>query len=131
MTMPFRGADCGRRREPCPRSSYPRALRDVSLVLASLAGAATCVGLAAQQPAERPAAPPMPALLQSYHPVTAERLKKPADEDWLMIRGTYDGWGFSPLAQITPPTSRAAAGMVVRDRRWRVVTRRRLSSTTA
>jgi alcohol dehydrogenase (cytochrome c) len=37
----------------------------------------------------------------SYNLVTAERLKKPADADWLMIRRTYDGWGYSPLTTIT------------------------------
>jgi len=36
----------------------------------------------------------------SYAPVTEERLWRPADGDWLMIRRTYDGWGFSPLQQI-------------------------------
>ena len=41
-------------------------------------------------------------ILQNYKPVTAERLKKPEDSDWLMIRRTYDGWGYSPLDQITP-----------------------------
>src|SRR5580698_3497712 len=45
---------------------------------------------------------PMPAILQNYQPVTAERLLKPEDGDWLMIRRTYDGWGYSPLDQITP-----------------------------
>ena len=35
-----------------------------------------------------------------YKPVTAERLIKPDDGDWLMIRRTYDGWGYSPLDQI-------------------------------
>ncbi len=44
----------------------------------------------------------MPAILKAYPPVTAERLLKPADGDWLMIRRTYDGWGYSPLDQITP-----------------------------
>ena len=43
-----------------------------------------------------------PAVLKNYRPVTAERLKSPSDEDWLMIRRTYDGWGFSPLSDITP-----------------------------
>src|ERR1700683_751196 len=43
---------------------------------------------------------PVPLLLQNYSPVTAERLKNPADGDWLMIRRTYDGWGYSPLNQI-------------------------------
>ena len=33
--------------------------------------------------------------------MTPERLKKPEDGDWLMVRRTYDGWGYSPLEQIT------------------------------
>jgi alcohol dehydrogenase (cytochrome c) len=45
---------------------------------------------------------PMPAVLQNYSPVTADRLKKPEDGNWLMFRRSYDGSGFSPLAQITP-----------------------------
>ena len=40
--------------------------------------------------------------LREYKTVTAERLTKPDDGDWTMIRRTYDGWGFSPLSQITP-----------------------------
>ncbi|PYS29587.1 MAG: PQQ-dependent dehydrogenase, methanol/ethanol family [Acidobacteria bacterium] len=60
-------------------------------------------GIAQQQPAP-PAPPPapMPPILENYKPVTADRLKKPEDSDWLMIRRTYDGWGYSPLDQITP-----------------------------
>jgi alcohol dehydrogenase (cytochrome c) len=58
--------------------------------------------LAAQQaPAPAPA-PALPPILQNYKLVTAERLKKPEDGDWLMTRRTYDGWGYSPLSQITP-----------------------------
>src|SRR5258705_11835676 len=38
--------------------------------------------------------------LRNYKPVTAERLLKPEDGDWLMIRRTYDGWGYSPLDKI-------------------------------
>ncbi len=45
---------------------------------------------------------PLPPVLQSYQPVTAERLKQPEDSNWLMIRRTYDGWGYSPLQEITP-----------------------------
>jgi alcohol dehydrogenase (cytochrome c) len=50
-----------------------------------------------------PAFPPpvMPALLQNYQPVTEARLKNPEPENWLQIRRTYDGWGYSPLKQIT------------------------------
>src|SRR5215468_2390596 len=40
-------------------------------------------------------------LLKSYKPVTAQRLLKPEDGDWLMVRRTYDGWGYSPLEKIT------------------------------
>src|SRR4051812_49410503 len=58
----------------------------------------TAMHLSAQQAAP----PPMPTVLQNYKAVTAERLKKPADADWLMVRRTYDGWGYSPLEQITP-----------------------------
>jgi alcohol dehydrogenase (cytochrome c) len=45
---------------------------------------------------------PMPAVLRNYQPVTAERLKNPEAGNWLSIRGTYNGWGYSPLDQITP-----------------------------
>jgi alcohol dehydrogenase (cytochrome c) len=33
--------------------------------------------------------------------VTADRLRNPGEGDWLMIRRTYDGWGYSPLNQIS------------------------------
>ncbi len=65
------------------------------------AGAATLGSVLMAQQAGQPPAP-MPALLQSYKPVTAERLKRPEDGNWLMNRGTYNGWGFSPLNQLTP-----------------------------
>jgi alcohol dehydrogenase (cytochrome c) len=45
---------------------------------------------------------PVPDILQRYAPVTAERLKKPEDANWLLFRRTYDGWGYSPLRDITP-----------------------------
>src|SRR5262245_30738290 len=51
---------------------------------------------------ERQAPAPTPALLHHYPPVTAERLLKPEAGSWLMVRRTYDGWGYSPLDQITP-----------------------------
>jgi alcohol dehydrogenase (cytochrome c) len=58
-------------------------------------------GPAQQTPAAQPV-PPTPSILQNYKPVTAERLLKPEDSDWLMVRRTYDGWGYTPLDQITP-----------------------------
>jgi alcohol dehydrogenase (cytochrome c) len=40
-------------------------------------------------------------MLQKYQSVTIERLQKPEDGNWLMVRRTYDGWGYSPLQQVT------------------------------
>jgi alcohol dehydrogenase (cytochrome c) len=54
-------------------------------------------------PLPQPTTPaPVPAILQHYKPVGDDRLKRPADADWLMYRRTYNGWGYSSLAQITP-----------------------------
>jgi alcohol dehydrogenase (cytochrome c) len=36
----------------------------------------------------------------TYRPVTQERLEDPEPENWLMYRGNYAGWGYSPLDQI-------------------------------
>ncbi len=49
-------------------------------------------GFARLSPAQ-PAAP--------YSPVTDARLVNPEPENWLMYRRTYNGWGYSPLDQIT------------------------------
>jgi alcohol dehydrogenase (cytochrome c) len=55
-----------------------------------------------QQPAaDSEPEPPIPAILQNYTPVSDARLKNPEDANWPMIRRTYDGWGYSPLAQLT------------------------------
>ena len=43
----------------------------------------------------------MPAVLRNYTPVTEAQLRSPNDGDWMMNRRTYDGWGYSPLTQIT------------------------------
>jgi alcohol dehydrogenase (cytochrome c) len=41
------------------------------------------------------------ALAQDYAPVTDARLLQPEAGNWLMYRGNYSGWGYSPLKQIT------------------------------
>jgi alcohol dehydrogenase (cytochrome c) len=81
--------------------------RTVSVLLCLSLGLVAAT--AAQQPAAKRSSPPAPSAptaeafnrLNSYQPVTAERLKTPEDDNWLAIRRTYDGWGFSPLKQIT------------------------------
>jgi alcohol dehydrogenase (cytochrome c) len=70
-------------------------LKSIGLVMA-LAG----IGWA-QPEQQAAAAEPMPEVLQKYQPVTAERLQNPEDGNWLMIRRTYDGAGYSPLDQIS------------------------------
>ena len=68
-----------------------------------LAVLVTTIGAEQQPPPVPPAPPiPVPAILRNYKPVTTERLKSPDDGDWLVVRRTYDGWGYSPLDQITP-----------------------------
>ena len=38
----------------------------------------------------------------NYTPVTDSRLLSPEPHNWLMYRGNYGGWGYSPLGRITP-----------------------------
>lgn len=42
-----------------------------------------------------------PDRIPDYAPVSAESLVNPSDDDWPMYRRTYNGWGYSPLDQIT------------------------------
>jgi alcohol dehydrogenase (cytochrome c) len=49
--------------------------------------------------AQAPAAKPSPTA--ALTPVTDATLRNPAPGDWLMWRRTYNGWGYSPLDQIT------------------------------
>ena len=36
----------------------------------------------------------------NYTPITEARLKNPEPSNWLMYRGNYAGWGYSPLKQV-------------------------------
>src|SRR4030095_15027435 len=36
----------------------------------------------------------------NFVPVTDAMLRAPKPEDWLLYRGNYQGWGYSPLEQI-------------------------------
>jgi alcohol dehydrogenase (cytochrome c) len=89
-------------------------VRPATFKIITISGLATALGISvgllitqvssrAQQQQEKAkgAAPGLvPLLLQNYTSVTAELLKNPPDGDWLMIRRTYNGWGYSPLDQI-------------------------------
>jgi alcohol dehydrogenase (cytochrome c) len=60
------------------------------LLCASYAGAAVLLASA-----------PSPASAQAPRPVTDARLANPEKENWLQYRGNHQGWGYSPLEQIT------------------------------
>lgn len=47
------------------------------------------------------AAPGIAEPLTSYTPVTQQRLSNPEPGNWLMAKGNYAGWNYSPLEQIT------------------------------
>jgi alcohol dehydrogenase (cytochrome c) len=81
--------------------------RHMKYALLSGAALLACISAASAQQTIAPAsatptAGPLPEVLAKYTPVTAERLKNPEDNNWLLFRRTYDGWGYSPLSQITP-----------------------------
>ncbi len=42
----------------------------------------------------------LPLAAAAYSPVTQERLNNPEPENWLLLRGNYQGWMYSPLSQI-------------------------------
>ena len=67
---------------------YPLTATTVAPALGAALALLVAPGAGAQPPSE-------------YPPVTDERLLSPGPEDWLMYRRTYDGWGYSPLDQIT------------------------------
>ena len=91
-------------------------MKHIRLLLGVIGVVAASMAAVAQQ--QQPAAPPAAApavtpppgapaqaaidspLLRNYSTVTKKRLLKPEDRNWLMIRRTYDGWGYSPLDKI-------------------------------
>ncbi len=78
-------------------------MRHIRSLILMLACGTLLMPLGTTSLARQQAAPQIvPPVLQGYAPVTADRLKNPEAENWLMIRRTYDGWGYSPLEQITP-----------------------------
>jgi alcohol dehydrogenase (cytochrome c) len=83
------------------------ALLFTALLIVGLGGLTSSTFSATQQPglpsppAPSPPSAPMPSALKSYKDVTDERLKNPDAGDWLMVRRTWDGWGFSPLDEVT------------------------------
>jgi PQQ enzyme repeat len=78
-----------------------------------LLGAALLCSLGLSSEAQTPATPPpqnnllapptpsaTPQTVKNFVPVTDQTLRPPKPEGWLMLRGNYQGWGYSPLDQI-------------------------------
>jgi alcohol dehydrogenase (cytochrome c) len=78
----------------------PRRVLFVAFAFVVLAAPVILVRPGFAQPLGAPAQ--LPPVLADYPTVTDDRLLDPAEGDWLMIRRTYDGWGYSPLDEITP-----------------------------
>jgi alcohol dehydrogenase (cytochrome c) len=70
------------------------------LALAILLAAACTKGALAQSPAPLNGTTIAPHPLGSYVPVGDGALRNPDPSDWVMMRGNYQGWGFSKLDQI-------------------------------
>ena len=57
-----------------------------------------------------------PNPLAAYAPVTDAMLRNPDPGDWIMMRGNYQGWGFSqPQSGQQDQCQKPAAGVVARD----------------
>src|SRR5438552_11882290 len=55
----------------------------------------------AQAQAPTPEAPTVTQkTVPNFVPVTDAMLRAPKPEDWLLYRGNYQGWGYSPLEQV-------------------------------
>ncbi|MFL5047790.1 MAG: PQQ-binding-like beta-propeller repeat protein, partial [Xanthobacteraceae bacterium] len=86
------------------KRTFLRGVCAAALVAAGLSVALAQMPQVVAPVSATPTPGPLPEVLQKYSAVTAERLKKPEDGNWFHFRRTYDGWGFSPLNEITPKT---------------------------
>ena len=92
------------------------------------------LGLTGHAQAPTPA-PPTPSTktvraVPNFVTVTDQIMRAPKPEDWLIHRGNYQAWGYSPLDQINK-TNVKTLQLVWRVRWSPASTRRRRSSTTA
>ena len=75
-------------------------MRRGKLALALLLTATAASLTLAQSPAPLNGNTIAPHPLSSFTPVTDATLRNPDPSDWLMMRGNYQGWGYSTLADI-------------------------------
>ena len=75
-------------------------MRQGKLALALLLTATAASLALAQSPAPLNGNTIAPHPLSSFTPVTDATLRNPDPSDWMMMRGNYQGWGYSTLADI-------------------------------
>jgi alcohol dehydrogenase (cytochrome c) len=73
--------------------------RTPAAIASSPRGGTAGAGRQAQTPAGRTGLT-VTGDVNDYVPVTDEMLRHPSPNDWLMIRGNYQAWSYSPLAEI-------------------------------
>src|ERR687887_1467978 len=88
------GGEPAQRHRTIPSNRHTREARTMSVRTLAIVGAAALAVLGPAMLAAQSAV--------SYSPVTEQRLLNPEPHNWLMYRGNYSGWGYSPLDQITP-----------------------------
>jgi len=74
-------------------------IRELLLSTALLCAISARGDAQAQAPTQEPPAAPQKTV-PNFVPVTDAMLRAPKPEDWLLYRGNYQGWGYSPLEQI-------------------------------
>jgi alcohol dehydrogenase (cytochrome c) len=79
-------------------------IKELVIGLALLGGAGLAAHAQTPPPQNNLVAAPTPTAtprtVSAFVPVTDETMRAPKPEDWLMYRGNYQGWGYSPLDQI-------------------------------
>src|SRR5881628_379228 len=89
----------------CVKVSLPKKPREGSAmrnpIREMLLSAVLLCAVSARQEAQAPPEPAPPQkTVPNFAPVTDAMLRAPKAEDWLLYRGNYQGWGYSPLEQI-------------------------------
>src|ERR1700739_265588 len=70
------------------------------LLSATLLCALDAVANAQHPPAPQGATRDTGRTVQNFVPITDQTLRAPKPDDWMMLRGNYQGWGYSTLDQI-------------------------------
>ncbi len=83
-----------------PASDLPL-LADSQLIIGdSIPSTAAVAESAARRPAQTPEGLTIKGVVADFVPLTDRMLRNPDPADWLMMRGNYQAWSFSPLDQI-------------------------------